>query len=185
MAIDPPKTWIDTVNGLPPSKAAPKALADLASAVDACVTNKAQLTGIVGKPVFTFQKAIFVAGLQSLAPVPAAAAGVAKFVAAWADAVTASIMLVPSGSSFGPPSPPTLFSVVIATVLDPDSLVLARTTLQSDLLSQKPVKSSSDSDFGPALRRAFLSLTYTVTGLNSVPPPAGPLPLTAAKCALM
>ena len=49
MPVDPKPTWVDTVNKLAPSKVAPDALKKLGDAVDAAVTTKAQLTGIMGR----------------------------------------------------------------------------------------------------------------------------------------
>jgi len=188
MPIDPENSWIETVNKLPPTKTAPEGFKALAKAVDACVTSKAQLTGIVGPPpTFTFNKALFLTGLLSMGPVPATPAGVTAFVQAWAGAVTASVMVVSPGSAFGAAAPPTLFSVVISAILDPPSLAAAQSALIAELTASglKPVKNYKDSKVGPGMLKAFKLLSYTVTGLNSIPPPAGPLPLVAPLCLLM
>lgn len=188
MAIDPEKTWIDKINFLPPAKSAPIGVKNLTDEVDAATTGKAQLQGITGSVQFTFGKAIFYQQLLSITPVPQALPGVTKFVMAWVAAIQASVMLVPAGAIFGSPSPATIWSAPPVTVLDPPSLVVAQSTLQADLLKQgmNPVNSSGDSDFGPAFRRAFLKLTYTVTGLNSVTPDnGGPNPLIAPNLPLL
>lgn len=187
MPIDPEKTWIDTVNKIPPGKNAPDQLKKLSDAVDAAMTGKAQLTGILGKVSFTFEKGIFYAGLLQLGPTKLAPEGVAKFSNAWSQAIVASKMVVPPGASLGAPTPPTIWSVVASTVLDPPSLAAAKSYLEAELLSAglNPVADSNSGKIGPALRKAALLLTYTVTGLDSTPTPAGPLPLVAPACALM
>lgn len=187
MPIDPKDSWIQNVNKLPPANSLPEGAKKLADAVDGCVSGKAQLTGIVGPPPsYTFNKALFMAGLMSMAPVPATPAGVTSFVNAWVTAVTASTMIVSPGVSFGSPSPATTFSVVISAVLDPPSLAAAQSSLTLELTQAglNPVKDSKDSKIGPALYNAFKLLSYTVTGLNSIPPPAGPIPLVAPLCLL-
>jgi hypothetical protein len=179
--IDPESAWIDHVNKLPPSKVAPAALQKLADAVDTGVSNKAELQGIVGTFAFTFNKAVFYASLQALVPTADPASGPASFASAWGQALMASIMVVPPGNSVGPASPPTTFSVVASTLIDPASLTLAQTYLQGQLVKAgaNPVKMAEDGLIGPAIRQAFLKVTFSIIGLNSVSPPAGPLPLLA------
>lgn len=184
MPIDAESTWIETVNNLPTVKSAPESIKALVDAVDTCVTGKAELTGIIGTVSYTFQKAIFLAGLSSLGPAPVTATGVAQFVQAWQSAAAASVMIVPPGSSFGSPSPATTFSVVVTTLLDPPSLLAACSALQTELLAAgaAPVSSYKDSKVGPALYKAFKLLSYTVTGINSIAPT--PTPLVAPLCLL-
>lgn len=182
--IDPQNAFIEKINNLPPSTNADKALQDLVDAVSSLVSAKAELTGIIGTVSFTFEKAVFYQGLKALTPATDRITPAQKISSAWAQAISASKMVVPPGVSFGAPTPPTLFSAIISTTLDPDSLVLAKTELMNAIINQQPVDNYKKSDYGPAYRRAFSMLTYTVTGLNSIPPPTGPQPLTAAKCAL-
>ena len=183
MPIDPESSWIDTVNNIEPVTAPPAGVKNIVDAIDAAVSSKAGLQGLVGSPPqFTFQKAIMLAQMLALAPSPDPVIPATLISQAWLAAATASIMIVSPGTAVGAAAPPTMFSVVIATIVDPPSLVLAQTALMADLISvmSTPVDDYKDSDFGPAFRRAFLSLTYTVTGLDSTPTPAGPLPLIAA-----
>jgi hypothetical protein len=64
-------------------------------------------------------------------------------------------------------------------LIDPPSIVAAQQFLAAQLPNLPNDEKASDSQFGPTLRKAFLMLTCTVTGLNSLPPPAPPAPLLA------
>jgi len=187
MPIQPKQYWVEKVNTIQPTDSSPKGLKALVTAVAGGVSNKAGLKTITGKLVFTFNQTIFYQQLILLTPVPLSVPGVTQYVKAWTTAITPSVMLVPAGSFIGVSTPATLFSVVTKTTLDPASLTKASKQLQKDLLKQAnaPVKTTAESDFGPAFMRAFQALTYTITGLDSTPPNAGPKPLVAKAKALL
>ena len=175
MPIDPEPAWKKAISDIKPDSTSQwtKALAD---AVDGLVSNKAGLTGITGSVTFTFNKAVFMAQLLAVAATPVAAIAAQAIGLAWGTAMTASIIVVPPGSSLGPPSPPTLWASCVS-LIDPPSVIAAQTALIAELTMMQAVDNAQNSKMGPALRKAFMSCTATVTGLNSVTPPAGPLPL--------
>jgi hypothetical protein len=177
MPIPPEPQWKSTIDGLKPDST-PNWTKALADAVDGLVTNQAGLTGITGSVVFTFSKSIFMAQLLLVSATPLTAVAAQAIGVAWGTAMAASIIVVPPGSSLGAPTPPTIWSVC-ASLIDPSSVAAAQAALIADLTTMQPVKNANDSKLGPAFRKAFVSCTATVTGLNSVPPPAGPVPLLA------
>lgn len=151
-------------------------MTNLANFVDARVTNKLGLgPPITGSFAFTFNKAAFVAPLLSLAPVNNPS-GLITMANAWQTAALASVMIVSPGASVGAPTPPTTFSVV-AAVIDPASVAAAYAVLLSKLSAAKPVE--KDPPLPTYFQEAFASLKYNLSGLNSLPPPAGPTPLSA------
>lgn len=133
---------------------------------------------------FTFQSSIFQAQLLTLMPTLNALQGITGFANAWEAAILASIALSAPGAILMPASPATTFSTVITTLIDPASIVLGKAKIL-ELASASPVENANDSQFPVKFREATLQLTFTVVGLNSVPPPAGPQPLTAANIKLV
>ena len=176
MTINPQSDWIEGFAKLP--KVPDSSWADnMANKVDSFVTSKVALTGLTGSVTFTFNKSVFASMLRALSPVTSSAAGTLSFANAWGAAITASSIVVLPGAYLISPSPPTLFSVIISSLIDPPSIALAVQFLATTLASAVPVPDANSSIFGPTFRSAFLMCTATVTGLNSLPiPPAGPGP---------
>jgi hypothetical protein len=87
--------------------------------------------------------------------------------------------VVAAGGSVGAPTPATIFSAPPAAVFEPASLTAATAALQTALLAALPVGTPLSSAYPSALYTAFTSLQVLLTGLNSVPPVAGPNPLIA------
>lgn len=178
MPLDPEAAWNDAIANLKPDKG-PDWAKGFADAIDSCCTGKTELTGVVGKPTFTFNKAIFMAQLMTLAPVPDPVSAAMGFANAWGTAMLASTMIVPPGSALGASAPPTLWSVVITSLIDPPTIELAKAFLIATLPTLEATKDAKQSKTGGTFRSAFLMCTCTVTGLNSLPPPPGgpgPLP---------
>lgn len=177
MPMDPEPKWKEALGSIPPSSGIQWAM-KMADAVDGLCTGKAQLSGITGSVSFTFNKAIFAAQLLSVAPSPTTAIAAQVMANCWSTAMMASMIVVAPGSSFGSPALPTLWSVVILSMLDIPSIMLAKVALGVELTVLQVVQKEKESPLGPAFRNAFLKCTATVSGLNSLlPPPAGPGPL--------
>jgi hypothetical protein len=173
--IEPESTWGTTLTNLKPVSNATWAKA-FADAVDSLTTAKMELTNIKTVPAqFTFAKAVFETQLKVLKPTKSAQEGANNFANAWATTVQSSIMVVTPGATIGlPPSPANTYSAVTGTLLDPASLAAAKAGLVSDILKVKPDPKNANA-FARAFRKAFLALTYTTTGLNSVSPTPAPL----------
>ena len=179
MPISPVSSFKSAIAGLKPDSTPMWAKA-LADAVDGLVTNKAGLGGTVtGSFTFTFNKALFMSGIMAASATPVTPIAAQAIGAAWGNAMLASTMVTAS-AFVGSPALPTLFSVIISTAIDPPSVAAAQSALIATLSAMQSVKIAQDSPIAPALHTAFMSCTATITGLNSVPAPAGPLPLVAA-----
>lgn len=131
---------------------------------------------------FTFPTSTFASQLATLTPTTNQLSGVTGFANAWAAAMTLIVfpvsLSVSAGAFVGISSPPTLFSTVTATVLDPASIAAGKAKIL-ELATAPVVSDPLMSEFAEKFRDATLLLTITVTGLNSVPPPPGPQPLVA------
>lgn len=144
-------------------------------------TMKLELMPIQGQVLFNFNQGLFEAQLRSAAPTDLAVRGANQFAGAWANAVMASQMVVMPSSYLAAPTPATTWSVA-ATLLDPPTITAARVFLLAKLASAAPVDEGFLSHMAEAFRSAFLMVTATVTGMNSLPIPT-PLvaPLTPTK----
>jgi len=173
--LDPVDVWKDKFADLPKTGDASWAK-NLADYVDSLVTGKLQITEISPPSTFTFQKAIFEALLTPIVfaptPVPQTAISVA-----WASAMTASTMVVASGSSIGAPAPVTTFSAPPVTLLLPPTIVAAQAALLAQLIAAAFVSEAKEAVLPKALYEAFKAVKASVIGLDSTPTPAGPLPL--------
>ena len=179
MAIDDLTIWKTTLAALPKVGDSSWA-ANFALWVDERVTAKMSLPGIGGPGfTFTFNKSVFQSALESLAPAGDQATAIAAFADAWESATTASVAITLVGSYIEPATPATTWSIVASTVIDPPSIVIGKAKI-NELATAPAVSDPNDSEFPVKFREAFLSLTITTTGTNSVSPPAGPNPLTDA-----
>lgn len=174
--IDPLPQWIDAIAAIAPDKdSGAKKLAD---AIDQRVTGKLALALLGGPPAqFTWQPAMFANIIMNLPPSPDAVSGIMMLCNAWEAATMASTLVVTPGAFLGASAPPTLYSVVIASILLPPSIVAAKQVMFAALSTAVPIQDIHMSPLGNAVYSAFSALQAMVTGLNSVPPPPGPQPL--------
>lgn len=182
MPIDPLPMWLKEFKNLPVrgDKDPPGKWADdLADFIDKRVTNKMGLgSPLMGPPsTFTFQKALFSAPLKALQAVPEPISGRIAVANAWQSAILASTMVPGAGLAVGSPAPPTLFSAPPVVMIFPVSVTLAYTGMVADLIAMPLAPDALGSKMPSILYTAFTKLMYMVQGLNSLPPPAGPLPL--------
>jgi hypothetical protein len=75
---------------------------------------------------------------------------------------------------------PATSGVVAASVslIDPASVAAAFAYLVAELSGVKPVAVQKEAVFPKAVRQAFLMLTVTISGTDTKPPPAGPIPFS-------
>jgi len=188
--IDPLATWRSTLAALP--KVADTSWAAnfagwVADRVVSIETDASVLDSSAGF-VFVFNEALFASQLIALTPVNDALAGITGFADAWEAAILTTVfpatLNVSAGAFAGSPSPATTFSVVNSVVLDPPSILAAKNKI-IELATAAPVADVNDSEFPVKFREAFLLLTITVSGLDSTPAPAGPLPLTVSNVPLV
>lgn len=180
MAMDPLPTWKQEIKNIKPDKSN---LTDkLADVIDQRVTGKLATSLIQGPPVqFTWQKSIFASLIKPLPAAPALPPGLQQYCDAWEAATLASTIVVAPGNFFGVSAPPTLFSVVIASILMPPSIAAGKAAMFAALSSAAPIQIADLSPLAQALYTAFSTLQVQATGLNSVPPPPGPQPLVAVS----
>lgn len=182
--IDPLPTWIAEFEKLPPDTTGDQAPKNISKFIDERVTKKLDLNNSIAKisppPQFTWQPSIFqglfalVAKIPSIDPVIPAT----KIAQAWQQATLASTLVITSGASFAPPPPGTngIAATAIA-IIDPATLALAVTGLIADLVSAQPTPSAAAAVLPKALYKAFTSITFTITGMDTKPPPTGPIPI--------
>lgn len=178
MVTDILDDWKSAFNDIPNVMTQAEGVQNLSDWIESHVTGKLVLDPsiIVGTGItYTWNKEAFKAELLSLSNSPTPN-GLAS---AWKASVEASIMSVPAGASVGAPSPATTFSAPPVTVLDATSVTTAFSQLQVSLNSLPPANTKEEVQIPELLRTAFLTLTFTLSGTNSVSPPAGPNPLTS------
>ena len=178
MAIPPAIVFQNKIASLKPTSATDWA-PNLAAAVASLVNGMVSLSPLMGSITFTFQQSVFATQLMSIPPGNMAAVQANLIATAWASAVQASTLVVAPGSFLGVPAPPTLFSVVMVSMIDAASIASAKAFLAAQLSAAQPVSIGVQNKFGSAIHDAFLMLTATVSGLNSIPSPSGPTPLMA------
>lgn len=136
---------------------------------------------VMGVPpgAFTWSSAVFKSGISSMVPTPDPVTPPTTFATAWNASITPSVLVVPSGASVGAPTPATIFSAPPLVTVNAAALALAFSGLTADLQAALPAAKGAISDYPPGFFDAFSALKYDLIGLNSIPPPAGPLPLVA------
>ena len=167
--VEPLPLWRNTLKSL---QATDQLLwtSRLAQWAAARTTMKLSLSNIVGPVTYTFNMGQFDALLKTCLTTDQKVAAAAQISNAWAAAAMSSPMLVLPGSSLGVPSPATTWSAV-AAVIDPPSVMMAKMQLMQGLLAAEAVEDGYLSKMAEAFRQAFLSLSFTVTGMNSLPIP--------------
>lgn len=128
--------------------------------------NQLNLSTYTG-PTFTFGRAAFAANLTDTN-------GIVGLQSAFNAGVLASTWVIPIGTTFGAGTPAETFSTPGAAVADAPSISSGMAIIAT-LASSPQVGDATLSEFPTKLRAAFLSLTYTVTGTNSVTPTPGPI----------
>jgi len=182
--IDPLPTWLADFALLPPDSTGSEAPKNIANFLDTKVTNKLDLNNSIAKvsppPQFTWQKSIFqnLFALVSKIPSPDPITPAAKIAQAWQQATMASTLVISAGATIAPPPPGTNGVAATAVALiDPATLALAVTNLITDLAAAGPTPTAAASVLPKALYKAFTSITFTITGMDTKPPPAGPIPI--------
>jgi len=186
MPIDDLSTWQTTMADIP--KVSDNSWAtNFSNWTDERVTGKAQLTGVITTNFpFSFNKTIFKNSLLTISSSVDVLIAANNFASVWETAILASLFLnVMPGDNFGVPTPATIWSSITSSLIDIPSISVAKALLIAGLTGSSPVSDPLDSVFPEAFRSAFLSLTGTVTGLNSLPPPSGPQPLIVASVSLL
>ena len=178
--IDPLPLWIVEYEKLPQDKTGFDSPGNITNFINDRVNQKVDLNvKFSPPPVFTWQKAIFeslfriISITPSLDPITPAI----KVATAWQTSILASTMIISAGATMSPPPPPTNGIISIATaVIDPATVAAAFSGIIADLSSAKPSPTRLQAELPKAIYKAFTKITYTVTGIDTSPPPTGPFP---------
>ena len=149
------------------------------------ITNKPALQNTtVISPSFTcvWDPSPFISLMTGIPPSLSSILYATKLSQAWAASTQASILSVPSGASVGPPTPATTFSAPPIALFNPASVAAGIALILAKVSTAPAVPDSDQSVTVQALYEATKQLTVTITGLNSIPTPAGPLPLIVPAC---
>lgn len=185
MPIDSLSIWLDEFEKIPQDPTGDLAPKYLAEFVDKRVTEKLDTDSKIVKwnppPTYKWKKEIFEAVLRIIckAPVNAPLLPAIKMADAWQKATLASTFLIEPNAKMNPPFPATNgIGAAPVAIIDPASVALAYAYLVAQLSSVLPVPQQRGAVFPRAVRQAFLMLTYTITGIDTKPPPTGPIPFT-------
>lgn len=120
--------------------------------------------------LFVFNQSTLISNMATLTPTASQSAASTAFFDVFEQAILASVLTVLPGSFVGTASPATTYSAVASVIPDPPSLVAAKAAAVS-YLNTTPM-SFTEPTMANAIRTYMLTLTYTVTGTNSLPVPA-------------
>lgn len=142
----------------------------LAQWAAARTTMKLTLSNIIGPVTYTFNMSQFDMLLKTCLTTEVKMVAAAQISNAWAASAMASPMIVLPGCSLGAPTPATTWSAVVA-IIDPPSVMMAKMQLMQGLMQADAVEDGYLSKMAEAFRQAFLTLSFTLTGMNCLPIP--------------
>lgn len=173
--IDPLATWKSELKKLEPIDSADWAIKFAQFVADRVPMAEldAKVMTATGLFSFTFNQALFASGLFPILPSPSAPPVILQFANAWEAAVLASVAVSTPGIAFNPATPATIFSAVISTTVDIPSVAIGKLKIM-ELAYIKVDKDTDGSEFAEKFRDAFLSLTFTVSGINTITPTPTP-----------
>lgn len=181
--IDALDIWLDEFDKLPQDPTGDMSPTNLANFVDDRVTGKLDTSTAIVKwepaPSFTWQKSIFESTLRAISKVPSSSPIIPaiKIATGWQSATLASKVTIQPQAKMDPPFPATTGIAATATcIIDPASVALGYALLVAKLSGVIPVNTRKESVFPRAIRDAFLLVTVTISGIDTTPPPTGPIP---------
>jgi len=182
--LDALDIWLSEYEKLPQDLTGDDSPKNIANFIDERVTGKLDLDNTVAQfsppPSFTWQKDTFESLFRLITKIPSpdVITPAIKIATAWQTATQTGTMMITVGAVINPVPPPTNGIVGTATaILDPASLSLAYSDLVSELSSATSVAVRADAVFPKAMYAAFKKLTFTITGIDTTPPPVGPWPI--------
>jgi len=181
--IDDEDTWKSNYAKIPPDPTGALGPTLIATFVSLGVTLKLQTDPSVVKidppPLFTWIQPLFETTLRQLALVPAIepVSPAIQTATAWGQATTASQLIILPGAALNPPPPGTNgIAAVALAVIDPSSVATGVAGIIKDLVAAPPSDDPTDVVFPVAIRKAFAGLRYIISGIDTKPPPTGPIP---------
>jgi len=132
-------------------------------------------------PSYTWIATFLESTLRELALVPAVEPITpnTKIGNAWSQGTLAAQMIITPGALMNPPPPGTNGVVgTAAAVVDPSSVPPATSALIQDLIAAPPAGTPATVVFPEAFFKAFGKIRFIITGVDTKPPPAGPVPFS-------
>ena len=132
-------------------------------------------------PLYTWIPAPLEAAIRSIALIPAVEPVTPNTIIAngWSTATLAAQLIINPGAKMNPPPPGTNGIVGTATAaIDPSSVTAATSQLIKDLIASPPAATPLEPVFPEAVYAAFTKIRFIITGIDTTPTPAGPIPFT-------
>lgn len=182
MPMDPLPIWEEEFEKVSPKLSSPtgtKELADyIAARVDAKLTLDQSLVLFSPVPPFQWQKKIFLAQILALSkfsldPITPRI----QLALAWQSATLACLPMSLGGAAMNPPPPGTngISGPGVATI-SPAGVAQGFSIFQKELLAAPNSETAGGSKIPEACRKAFEKVSYTIIGVDTKPPPVGPIP---------
>lgn len=138
---------------------------------------------VLSGDTWAWQKGTFKSAIESMVPVMDKITSAQMVAMAWQSATMASTYSASAGF-IGVPAPPTLWAGPPTIAINSASVAAAYATLFATLSSLEPTAEKGNNPIPKAFRAAFAAIMFDLSGQNSIPPPAGPLPLNAPMSAV-
>lgn len=177
MALNALSNWKSSYKNIPQSETKEDGVKNVSDWLEKQASLLVLDTSTVSSSSYTWGKDLFKSYLETLSPTESKLA-VQELANAWEVSVIASLMVVQLGAYSGSATLATTWIAPPVVAILPTSVVAAKAVMVASLLQLEPVSSFDDVQIPEILRTAFLSLQFSVAGLNSVPPPTGPQPLS-------
>ena len=185
MPIDPLPVWKVKFAEIPPDPTGQLSPILISAFVAERVTGKLIISPTAVEfqppPTYAWVPTFLESTLRSLAVVPSVEPITpnTKIAQAWSQGCAAAQLIITPGAKMNPPPPGTNGIVATAAaVIDPASLTAATTSLIQELIAAPPAGTPATVVFPEAMFKAFTKLKYVITGLDTKPPPSGPIPFT-------
>lgn len=185
MPIDDEDTWKQNYAKIPPDPTGALGPILTATFVATSVTLKLDTDSSAVKfspqPLYTWIQVPFQTTLQTLGLIPAVdpLTPAIQTATAWAQSTAISQMIIMPGAAMNPPPPGTNgIAAVAVAVVDPSSIAAASQKLIKELAEAQPSGDPLDVVLPVAIRNAFLGLRFIISGIDSKPPPVGPIPFS-------
>lgn len=183
--IDDEDTWKENFALIPQDPTGALAPLAIATFVTGSVTLKLDTDSSAVKfspqPLYTWIQVSFQSALAQIAMVPSPVnlAPAIQIGSGWAQSTTASQLIITPGASMNPPPTGTNgIAAVAVAVIDPLSVTKATADLIKELAAAPPATDPLDAILPVAVRKAFLGLRFLISGIDTTPTPAGPIPFS-------
>lgn len=184
--LDSEDVWVDDFEDLPKAENPFEGVTNLVNLINGKVTGKLTVgtpstVQFSPSPQFTWNSAVFLATLLSLPPTPDPVSPMLAIAQGWASSVLTSIVVITPGATFNPPTGNGIVGAALA-IIDAPVVAAAQVVLATELIAGGNA-TGKDVVMPKALRKAFASISYTITGTDTTGPTPVPIvqPLTPVE----